>query len=76
MEALTTRPARTAEPSRHRCRGCHGGDGRLLGHEPTEEALRSGLEQCYRALARLAPDQAQRIDLVDRANEVRPRTWL
>jgi serine/threonine-protein kinase PknG len=52
------------------------GDGRLLGHEPTEEALRSGLEQCYRALARLAPDQAQRIDLVDRANEVRPRTWL
>jgi serine/threonine-protein kinase PknG len=52
------------------------GDGRLLGHEPTEEALRSGLEQCCRALARLAPDQAQRIDLVDRANEVRPRTWL
>ena len=52
------------------------GDGRLLGHEPTEEALRSGLEQCYRALARLAPDQARRIDLVDRANEVRPRTWL
>jgi len=52
------------------------GDGRLLGHEPTEEALRSGLEQCYRALARLAPDQARRVDLVDRANEVRPRTWL
>ena len=52
------------------------GDGRLLGHEPTEEALRSGLEQCCRALARLAPGQAQRIDLVDRANEVRPRTWL
>ena len=52
------------------------GDGRLLGHEPTEEALRSGLERCCRALARLAPGQAQRIDLVDRANEVRPRTWL
>ena len=52
------------------------GDGRLLGHEPTEEALRCGLEQCYRALARLAPDQARRIELVDRANEVRPRTWL
>ena len=52
------------------------GDGRLLGYEPTEEALRSGLEQCYRALARLAPDQARRIELVDKANEVRPRTWL
>jgi hypothetical protein len=24
----------------------------------------------------MAPDQAQRIVLVDRANEVRPRTWL
>jgi serine/threonine-protein kinase PknG len=52
------------------------GDGRLLGCEPAEYPLRSGLEQSYRALARLAPDRAQRIELVDRANEVRPRTWL
>jgi len=52
------------------------GDGRLLGREPAEYPLRSGLEQSYRALARLAPDQARRIELVDRANEVRPRTWL
>jgi serine/threonine-protein kinase PknG len=52
------------------------GDGRLLGCDPAEEALRSGLEQSYRALARLAPDQVRRIELVDRANEVRPRTWL
>jgi serine/threonine-protein kinase PknG len=52
------------------------GDDRLLGCEPAEHPLRSGLEQSYRALARMAPDQAQRIVLVDRANEVRPRTWL
>jgi len=52
------------------------GNGRLLGCEPAEYPLRSGLEQSYRALARLAPDQARRIELVDQANEVRPRTWL
>jgi serine/threonine-protein kinase PknG len=52
------------------------GDERLLGCEPVEHPLRSGLEQSYRTLARLAPDQAQRIALVDRANEVRPTTWL
>ena len=49
---------------------------RLLGCEPAEYPLRSGLEQSYRALARLAPDQGRRIELVDQANEVRPRTWL
>ena len=48
----------------------------LLGCEPTERALRFGLEQSYRSLARLAPDEARRIGLVDRANEIRPRTWL
>jgi serine/threonine-protein kinase PknG len=52
------------------------GNGRLLGCEPAEVPLRSGLEKSYRALARLAPDQVRRIVLVDRANEVRPRTWL
>ncbi len=52
------------------------GEGRLLGCEPAEYPLRSGLEQSYRALARLAPDQARRIELVDRANKIRPRTWL
>jgi serine/threonine-protein kinase PknG len=52
------------------------GDDRLLGCEPAEQPLRSGLEQSYRTLARLAPDQAQRIALVDRANDVRPTTWL
>jgi serine/threonine-protein kinase PknG len=52
------------------------GDDRLLGCEPAGHRLRSGLEQSYRSLARMAPDEAQRIVLVDRANEVRPRTWL
>jgi serine/threonine-protein kinase PknG len=48
----------------------------LLGCQPAEHPLRSGLERSYRALARLAPDQERRIELVDLANEVRPRTWL
>jgi serine/threonine-protein kinase PknG len=52
------------------------GGGQLLGCELTERALRFGLERSYRALARLAPDQGRRIELVDRANEIRPRTWL
>jgi serine/threonine-protein kinase PknG len=52
------------------------GSGQLLGCELTERALRLGLEGSYRALARLAPDAARRIELVDLANDVRPRTWL
>jgi serine/threonine-protein kinase PknG len=52
------------------------GRGQLLGCELTERSLRFGLERSYRALARLAPDQDRRIELVDRANEIRPRTWL
>ncbi len=51
------------------------GNGQLLGCELTERGLRFGLERSYRALARLAPDEARRIELVDRANDVRPRTW-
>ncbi len=48
---------------------------RILGCEPTERALRFGLERGYRALAGLIPDPARRIELVDMANSVRPRTW-
>ena len=48
---------------------------RILGCEPNERALRLGLERGYRALARLIPDQASKIELVDLANRVRPRTW-
>ena len=49
--------------------------GQLLGQETTERSLRFGLESNYRAQARLAPDQRRRIELVDLANDVRPRTW-
>jgi serine/threonine-protein kinase PknG len=52
------------------------GSGQLLGCGLTERELRFGLERSYRALARLAPDQVRRIELVDLANDVRPRTWL
>ena len=52
-------------------------DGRdsLLGHRFLERDLRFGLERSYRELARWASSSAERIDLVDRANQVRPRTW-
>ena len=50
-------------------------DGLILGCEPTERALRFGLERGYRALARLTQDRKRRIELVDMANAVRPRTW-
>jgi serine/threonine-protein kinase PknG len=49
--------------------------GALLGCEPSERALRFGLERSYRALARLATERRRRIELVDLANDVRPRTW-
>jgi serine/threonine-protein kinase PknG len=48
---------------------------RLLGCELTERGLRFGLEKSYRAQARLAPDRHRQIELVDLANDVRPRTW-
>jgi serine/threonine-protein kinase PknG len=51
------------------------GGGQLLGYDQTERSLRFGLEKAYRALARLAPDSSRRIELVDKANDVRPRTW-
>jgi serine/threonine-protein kinase PknG len=51
------------------------GHAQLLGCRLSERALRFGLESSYRSLARLEPDPARRGDLVDRANEVRPRTW-
>jgi serine/threonine-protein kinase PknG len=46
---------------------------RILGCEPNERALRFGLERGYRALAHLLPER--RVELVDQANSVRPRTW-
>jgi serine/threonine-protein kinase PknG len=49
---------------------------RVLGHELSERSLRLGLEQAYRALAKMAPDPQSRVGWVDRANSVRPRTWV
>ncbi|MEU6484743.1 tetratricopeptide repeat protein [Streptomyces sp. NPDC046887] len=48
----------------------------LLGSDPDERGLRLGLERSYRVLARLAQRGEERIDLVERANRVRPRTWV
>ena len=50
------------------------GSGPILGCEPNPRALRFGLERTYRALARLTPDESRRIELVDMANAIRPRT--
>ncbi|WUW18925.1 serine/threonine-protein kinase PknG [Streptomyces sp. NBC_01465] len=48
----------------------------LLGNPLDERGLRLGLERSYRVLARLAQRGEERIDLVERANRFRPRTWV
>ncbi|MFF7092634.1 tetratricopeptide repeat protein [Streptomyces rubradiris] len=48
----------------------------LLGSGLDERGLRFGLERAYRTLARLAPGGKERIELVERANRYRPRTWV
>jgi serine/threonine-protein kinase PknG len=52
-------------------------DGRssLLGCRFLERDLRFGVERSYRELARWAGSSSERIELVDHANQVRPRTW-
>jgi serine/threonine-protein kinase PknG len=52
------------------------GDQTVFGAVLTEGGLRSALERSYRARARMAQGRAGRIALVDRANVVRPRTWV
>jgi serine/threonine-protein kinase PknG len=64
----------TVPPGAQR-RGDASADERILGCAPNERALRLGLERGYRALASLIPDQARKIELVDMANSIRPRTW-
>ncbi|WP_443051749.1 tetratricopeptide repeat protein [Streptomyces sp. GSL17-113] len=49
---------------------------RLLDSPFTEEGLRFGLERSYRLLARHAQTGTERIELVERANRFRPRTWV
>ncbi|MFD9905555.1 tetratricopeptide repeat protein [Streptomyces sp. NPDC059063] len=48
----------------------------LLGSDLDERGLRFGLERSYRQLARLAQGGEERIELVERANRFRPRTWV
>ncbi|MFJ9814619.1 tetratricopeptide repeat protein [Streptomyces sp. NPDC101151] len=48
----------------------------LLGSGLDERGLRFGLERAYRTLARLATGGEERIELVERANRYRPRTWV
>jgi serine/threonine-protein kinase PknG len=50
--------------------------GQVLGHPLSERSLRLGLEQAYRGLAKMARDDGDRVQWVDRANGVRPRTWV
>ncbi|MEU9622811.1 tetratricopeptide repeat protein [Streptomyces sp. NPDC048155] len=52
------------------------GPNTLLGSELDERGLRLGLERSYRMLARLAEPGDERIELVERANRFRPRTWV
>ncbi|WP_405922406.1 tetratricopeptide repeat protein [Streptomyces sp. NBC_00122] len=59
--------------------GCRGSDPArtsLLGSQLDERGLRFGLERSYRVLARLAQRGEERIELVERANRFRPRTWV
>ena len=46
----------------------------LFGQAATEVGVRRALEQTLRELARSGSDRAERVRLVDRANQVRPRT--
>ena len=48
----------------------------VLGYSLTERDVRLGLETTYRRLALQSPAGAERIALVDRANDLRPRTVL
>ncbi|MER8185368.1 tetratricopeptide repeat protein [Kitasatospora sp. NPDC094015] len=51
-------------------------DRKVLGHAPTERELRFALEHSYRVLARLTDRAETRIEMVERANRARPRTWV
>ncbi|MEU0505406.1 tetratricopeptide repeat protein [Nocardia sp. NPDC005998] len=50
--------------------------GALLGANLDQDGVRTGLERCYRDLARETDDMWTRFELVDRANAIRPRTTL
>ncbi|GAA1099386.1 serine/threonine-protein kinase [Kitasatospora arboriphila] len=48
----------------------------VLGHPAGERELRFALEHSYRVLARLSDRAGTRIEMVERANRARPRTWV
>jgi hypothetical protein len=48
----------------------------VLGTSLTEQGVRGELERVYRAMARASHVPDERRALVDRANTVRPRTWV
>ncbi|WP_420918992.1 tetratricopeptide repeat protein, partial [Streptomyces lonarensis] len=55
----------------------HAGEERLMPDQPLNETgVRLGLERSYRVLARLAATSGERIELVETANRLRPRTWV
>jgi serine/threonine-protein kinase PknG len=49
---------------------------RVLGRPLQDGPLRLGLEEALRRMAHLEPDRRKKIELVDRANRVRPVTWI
>ncbi|WP_443742894.1 tetratricopeptide repeat protein [Streptomyces poriferorum] len=67
--------ARSSDPQSAPYAGAQGPK-TLLGSDLDERGLRFGLERSYRMLARLAEPGAERIELVERANRFRPRTWV
>ncbi|WP_307829210.1 tetratricopeptide repeat protein, partial [Streptomyces clavuligerus] len=69
-------PSVSARPSAPGPGGAPAAPSALLGHELDERGLRFGLERSYRALARLAQRGEERMNLVERANRYRPRTWV
>ncbi|MEV6140090.1 tetratricopeptide repeat protein [Nocardia sp. NPDC051990] len=50
--------------------------GAWLGANLDQDGVRTGLERCYRDLARETGDMWARFELVDRAIAIRPRTNL
>ena len=49
---------------------------RVMGQPLGEIPVRQGLELALRHMARLVSDRQQQVALVDRANAVRPLTWI
>jgi serine/threonine-protein kinase PknG len=75
VEVLTAALALTSAAASGPASRPGSGGAPILGCQLTQRSLRFGLESNYRALARLTSEETRRIQLVDMANSVRPRTW-